>query len=148
MARRCDEVQQDVHTVVAEARVTLDTRLLGDDAIVLALEVSDDFLEATSGSARTYLSSRGTYLASLSTWSPNPGVSTMVSEMRVPSSSSSGTGSANCAANDNPLSRHTDGDGLDLDALLNVCRGGVVRLLMLEDLLATESVHEGCPPGA
>ena len=29
------------------------------------------------------------YLASLSIWSPNPGVSTMVSEMRVPSSSSS-----------------------------------------------------------
>lgn len=29
------------------------------------------------------------YLASLSIWSPKPGVSTMVSEMRVPSSSSS-----------------------------------------------------------
>jgi hypothetical protein len=72
----------------------------------------------------------------------------MVNEMRVPSSSSSGPGSANCAANDKALSRHTDGDGLDLDAFLNVCRRGVVRLLMLEDLLATESVHEGCPPGA
>jgi hypothetical protein len=53
MARRCDEVQQNMHTVVAEARVTLDTRLLGDNAVVLALEVSDDFLEATSRSART-----------------------------------------------------------------------------------------------
>lgn len=36
--------------------------------------------------------SGGANLASLSIWSPNPGVSTMVSEIRVPSSSSSSSG--------------------------------------------------------
>jgi hypothetical protein len=42
----CDEVEQDVNTVVAESRVTLDTRLLGENVVVLALEVADDFAEA------------------------------------------------------------------------------------------------------
>ena len=51
MARWCDEVQQNVYTVISESRVTLDARLLGDNAVVLALEVSDDFLEAASRSA-------------------------------------------------------------------------------------------------
>lgn len=39
----------------------------------------------------------------------------------------------------------TDGDGLDLNALLDVRYGRVVRLLVLEDLLATEGVDE-CGP--
>lgn len=39
--------------------------------------------------ARLEAPGRGPYLASLSTWSPKPGVSTMVREIRVPSSSSS-----------------------------------------------------------
>jgi hypothetical protein len=39
----------------------------------------------------------------------------------------------------------TDCDGLDLDTLLNVRRVRVVRLLVLEDSLATERVHEGSP---
>lgn len=46
MAGRGDEVEKDVDTVVAETRVTLDTRLLGENVIVLALEVTDDFAEA------------------------------------------------------------------------------------------------------
>ena len=41
-----DEVEQSVHPVVAEARVTLDTGLLGQDIIVLAFEVADNLLEA------------------------------------------------------------------------------------------------------
>ena len=44
-----DEVEEGVHPVVAEARVTLDTRLLGKDVIVLALEVANDLLEAKRG---------------------------------------------------------------------------------------------------
>ena len=44
-----DEVEEGVHPVVAEARVTLDTRLLGKDVIVLALEVAHDLLEAEWG---------------------------------------------------------------------------------------------------
>ena len=37
----------------------------------------------------------------------------------------------------------TDGDGLDLDALLNMSGGGVVGLLVAEDGLAAEGVDEG-----
>jgi hypothetical protein len=86
-----NEVKQDVNAVVAEARITLDTRLLRKDVIVLSLEVTNDLREAILRSANYYLRRRTscTYLASLSIWSPKPGVSTMVKEMRVPSSSSS-----------------------------------------------------------
>lgn len=43
MAGRGDEVKHGVDTVVPEARVTLDTRLLGQDVVILSLEVADDF---------------------------------------------------------------------------------------------------------
>ena len=46
MARRRDEIEESVHSVVAEARVTLDTALLGQNIVVLALEVAHDLLEA------------------------------------------------------------------------------------------------------
>jgi hypothetical protein len=46
VARGRDEVEQRVHTVVAEARVALDARLLSENVVVLALEEADDFLEA------------------------------------------------------------------------------------------------------
>lgn len=46
MAGRCDEVQQNVHTVVAESGVTLNTRFLCENVIVLTLEVADDLSKA------------------------------------------------------------------------------------------------------
>lgn len=46
MSCRRDEVEQSVNSVVTEAGITLDTRLFGQDIIVLTLEVPDDFLEA------------------------------------------------------------------------------------------------------
>ena len=39
--------------------------------------------------------------------------------------------------------RRTDGDGRDLDALLDVGRVGVLGVLVLEHLLAAERVYEG-----
>lgn len=42
MAGWHDEVQQDVDAIVAESGVTLDTGLLGENVVVLPLEVSDD----------------------------------------------------------------------------------------------------------
>ena len=44
-----DEIEKDMNTVVPEPRITLDTGLLGENIIVLTLEVSDDFLEAIRG---------------------------------------------------------------------------------------------------
>jgi hypothetical protein len=46
VTRRGDEVQERMHTVIPEARVTLDTRLLSQNVVVLTLEVANDFLEA------------------------------------------------------------------------------------------------------
>ena len=40
-----DEVEQGMDTVVAETRVTLDTRLLSENVIVLAFEIANNFLE-------------------------------------------------------------------------------------------------------
>jgi hypothetical protein len=59
MACGCDEVQQNMYTVVAEARVTLDTRLLCKNAIVLALKISDDLLETGALSAKVTVLARG-----------------------------------------------------------------------------------------
>jgi len=42
MASRSDKVEQRVHTVIPETRVSLDSRLLGKNVVVLALEVADD----------------------------------------------------------------------------------------------------------
>jgi len=39
----CDEVKQNVYTVVTESWVTLDPGLFGKNVIVLAFEISDNF---------------------------------------------------------------------------------------------------------
>lgn len=41
-----DKVEQRVDAVVPEAGVTLDARLHGENIIILALEVTNDLLEA------------------------------------------------------------------------------------------------------
>ena len=46
MAGRSDEVEQSMDTIVTESRVTLDTRLLCENVIVLSLEVPNDFTKA------------------------------------------------------------------------------------------------------
>lgn len=45
MASRRDEVEESMNTVIPETRVTFDTRLFSQDIIILAFEVSNDFLE-------------------------------------------------------------------------------------------------------
>lgn len=45
VAGRSDEVKKGVNTVVAETRVTLDTALLSENVVVLALEVAHDLTE-------------------------------------------------------------------------------------------------------
>lgn len=93
VAGGCDEVKHGVDAVVSEARVTLDTRLLCQNVIVLPLEEAHDLGETDGRTVSTKKAVAryvlGSHLASLSTWSPKPGVSTMVREIRVPSSSSS-----------------------------------------------------------
>ena len=88
------EVQESVHPVVPEASVTNNAGLFSQNVIVLAFEVSNNFLEAVNGAIelrqcieQEFFSK--TYANSLSMLLPKPGVSTMVSAIRTPSSSSS-----------------------------------------------------------
>jgi hypothetical protein len=46
MAGGGDEVEKRVHTVVTEAGVTLDTRLLRKNVIVLSLKIANNFSKA------------------------------------------------------------------------------------------------------
>jgi hypothetical protein len=46
MAGRSDKVEEGMHTIVAETGVTLDTRLLGENIIVLSLEIANNFAKA------------------------------------------------------------------------------------------------------
>lgn len=48
MASGGDEVEHGMDSVVSEAGVTLDTRLLGENVVVLSLEVADDLGEAVT----------------------------------------------------------------------------------------------------
>ena len=48
-----DKVEEGMNPVVAEARVTLDTRLLSENVVVLTLEMANNLLEAeATGLAR------------------------------------------------------------------------------------------------
>ena len=49
VAGGCDEVEQDVNTVIPETGVTLDSGLLCKNIIVLALEIANNLAEAISG---------------------------------------------------------------------------------------------------
>lgn len=49
VAGGCDEVKHDVHSVISEARVTLDSGFLCKNIIVLALEVTNNLTEAVRG---------------------------------------------------------------------------------------------------
>lgn len=51
MTGRGDEVEEGVNTVVAEARVALDAALLGENVVVLPLEVAHDLAKAVVSSA-------------------------------------------------------------------------------------------------
>lgn len=149
MTSGCDKVEQDVNTVVAESGVTLDTGLLSQNVVVLALEVANDFAKATYAcqyGASELMGTRAAHLDSLSTWSPNPGVSTTVNEIRVPSSSSSSSVDEyeHRGSGEDSLSGYrTNGDGLYLNTSLDVCIGGIVLLNTRQNALAAECVDKG-----
>jgi hypothetical protein len=72
----------------------------------------------------------------------------MVREIRVPSSSNSSSVEDRWVSIHERLSggdsQLTDGDGLDADTLLDVSVFSIVGILALQNLLAAESVDEGC----
>ncbi len=82
-------------SVILEARITLDSGLLSQHVVIFTLKVFNDLGKAKGFKqlvTMNYSFETGSsigYLASLSIWSPKPGVSTIVSDIRVPPSSSS-----------------------------------------------------------
>jgi hypothetical protein len=58
----CDKVEEDVDTVVPEARVTLDSRFFGKNIVILAFEVSDDFTKAEEQSVLRRTCGTGFYM--------------------------------------------------------------------------------------
>lgn len=98
MAGRSDEVEHCMNSVVPEARVTLDARLLGKLIVVLSFKETNNPRKARMVIlvlllvTVSCLYGQGlcpTHLSSLSISSPNPGVSTMVRNIQVRSSSNS-----------------------------------------------------------
>ena len=81
-----------MNTVVPEARITLNSRLLCKNVVILTFQVSDNLLESVHNTfelENDVKKMSRTYANSLSMLSPNPGVSTIVRAMRTPSSSNS-----------------------------------------------------------
>jgi hypothetical protein len=67
MAGRSDKIEQCVDTIIAETGVTLDTRLLRKNIIVLSFEITDNLSEAMNLSVLKHLFNVfPAYLASLS----------------------------------------------------------------------------------
>lgn len=93
-----------------------------------------------------------THVKSLSIWSPKPGVSTTVREMRMPSSSSSASMSAGSAEGDGwearGYARRTDSDRVDANSCLEVGLLWRDALLVLQDGLFAQRVDKGSPTGA
>jgi len=93
MASGSDKVEEGMDPMVAETRVTFDTRLFRQNIVVLAFDIPCNFTKTTIRNRQpngwTIFVVRETDVNSLSILSPNPGVSTIVKEIRTPSSSSS-----------------------------------------------------------
>jgi hypothetical protein len=46
VASGSDEVEEHMNTIVAESRITLDARLFGENVVVLAFKIADNFRKA------------------------------------------------------------------------------------------------------
>lgn len=149
VASGSDKVEKGVDPVVAEARITLDTRLFSQNIIVLTLDVASDFSKTKMGNSQLCVQKgRGchnsTHVNSLSILSPKPGVSTIVKEMRTPSSSSSTLFHSQSSVTQKwkaPLL--TDIDGLDSDSLFDVSSVWIIADLVGDDLGFTKGIDEG-----
>lgn len=88
MAGRLDEEQTAVNTGILDVPVTLSGKLLAEVCGVLILDVFHDGIPASSTLARLQMLRVHIYYhLSLLTWSPYPGVSTMLRRRRTPFSS-------------------------------------------------------------
>src|SRR5438045_3106999 len=92
--------------------------------------ISEKLRVGNISDAEAVSTSSPAYLASLSIWSPNPGVSTMVKEIRVPSSSSSSSEVVLVSVRQVSTDIHTNSDGLNLDTILNMGGASIIRVFV------------------
>lgn len=138
-----DKVEEGVHSVVAEAWVTLDAGLFSENIVILSLDVASDFTKAKQFQHFKLRSHRErTHVNSLSILSPNPGVSTIVREMRTPSSSSSEENGQTRSPQGRDRRLLTDIDGLDPDALFDVSSIWVIADLVCDDFRLAKRVDK------
>jgi hypothetical protein len=148
MSSWSDKVKESMNTVITETWVTFNSRLLSENVIVLSLKITNNLTETFGHVSISWMRpGRISYLASLSIWSPKPGVSTIVREIRVPSSSNSSSGGFISFPSDMNrfIATRTNSDGLDSDTLFKVGVGRIICILSLEDLLPAQCVHESSP---
>lgn len=133
MTGRSDEVEHGVDSVVPEAGVTLDTGLLGQDVVVLSLEVSDDFGKAieieSAPKYRMILIGRGgapslvvdlvTETRGINNGERDAGSLLIKLELCI-------TGQTSIGDLWTVMVNRTNGHGLDLDALLDVGGSGII----------------------
>ena len=137
------EVEESVHTVVTESRITLDTGLLGKNVVVLALEVARD-LTKTINSISHCPDNRAPRSRGLSLpTSPrcrsgrrNLGCRQWSEKCEFPPhralySSTVTSVTRHGSSRGWWLHQRTDGDGLDPYTLLDVCVLGVISVLAL-----------------
>lgn len=151
MASGCDEVEHGVDTVVPEARVTLDTRLLCENVVILPLKEADDLRETgmyrISGATSTDSSEQGIA----------PGlIVDLITKTRSVHDGQRDTSSLLIKLELYPSSQkmhyfkvewlsavRTNGVGLDLDSILDVGASRVVGFLVAENAFSAKSVDEG-----
>lgn len=115
-----NKVEQGMYSVVSESGVTLDTRLFSQNVVVLTFQIANNLLEPECNSVKRIWHYRHTYAGSLSMLSPNPGVSTIVKEMRTSSSSSSVVGRGELWLGSDGKDGRTDSNGMYFDPVLSV----------------------------
>jgi hypothetical protein len=139
-----------MNTIVPEARITLDSGLLGQDIIVLSLEIADDFGEADDRQHGSVASQALHNLTLLRCLSGRRTLGYQRSRGRcacLPRQARVLAGNVSeCAAHRyERLRERTNCDRLDLHTILDMGAVRVIGLLVGKHRLATQSVDEGSP---
>jgi hypothetical protein len=130
VAGGCDEVKERMNAIIAEARVTLDSRFSGKNVIVLSFEVAHDFakgrlvvdLVTKTGGINDRQRHTSAFLVKLKFFAV----------------------SVHCSNRKRRTYSLTNCDGFDSDAFFQVGVSSVVGLFRLQDLLAAECIDESC----
>lgn len=149
MTSRGNEVQHGVYSIVPESGVSLDTRLLGQDVVILSLEIPNNLRKAASRSISNHnqlrpISSSRTLLRCRS-GHQNPECRQWSRRYGFPPHPIRALkrGKLGDILVSRVIGGLTNGDGLDLNTILDVSDASIVGILVGQDALAAESVYEG-----